>query len=821
MSLSEEEKWKKRLQRERLARAETEKLLEEKSLELHNANEQLKQNVFQINQELQANVKLLEDLFDSSMDGIIIHTISGEIITSNNRFCNMLGVSSETLKQQCIQSLFKAEKSVEIWQTLSDHLKSNKSHRFRSWIVRADHSIFPVEVLSHNVDYGGKSAIQTSIRDNTELQKKQETALEQEQQFQTVFDSSLDGIVLIQADHDLGRIFDANKQYQKMMGYSLDELKQMKVTDLHPPEALEVSMQAFNEVIETGSSRFESKKIRKDGSVFTTEISANLFKLGERKIVQGIVRDATERKKFETSLRIAKEEAERANEAKSLFLAMMSHEIRTPMNGIIGFTDLVLDSELGAEQRQNLEMVRRSGDLLLNVINDILDFSRIESGKIELDEADYDLRECIEDTLDIYGQTASAKNIELLYEVSTKFPQWICGDAMRVRQVLMNLVSNALKFTAQGSVLVRAELINENRLRVLVKDTGIGFSQTKAEELFQAFHQADASTTRKYGGTGLGLAICKGLTEQMGGRIYANSAEGKGSTFTLELPLNEASTDLLDEMTPDELKGKNILVVDDYEMNRLVTSRRLRLMGMNSIVASSAKEALHILQEEKIDLILSDMMMPEMDGLEFGKRVKRMPEGAQIPMLLMTSARMTGEKELALEIGFSKVLFKPIREKELTKALLKALSSCSELQDTFQTITPAGKNIPEGKGALLIAEDNAINAQLASLVVKSLGYQSDIANDGLEVLKLLNASPKKYEAILMDMRMPNLDGLEATRLIRAGDAGKGYQDISIIALTANAMEEDEKACEEAGMNGYLTKPLNKELLAESLSSLWI
>lgn len=649
-------------------------------------------------------------------------------------------------------------------------------------------------------------AIQTSIRDNSELQQKQQAAYDLEQLYQSVFNSSLDGIFLYTTT---GKILEANEQMRTMLGYSSSELSNLKVAQLLPEKSAAASQKKFQTVVDSGSSRFECEFLHKDGESFPAEVSARTFKLGEKELAQAIIRDVTKRKKSDQSLRQAKEEAERANEAKSLFLAMMSHEIRTPMNGIIGFTDLVLKSALEEEQRRNLEMVRRSGDLLLNVINDILDFSRIESGNITLDEADYDLRKCIEDTLDLFGQTASGKEVALLYEVSPQLPQWVRGDVMRVQQILMNLISNALKFTKKGDVIIRAERSGEETFQLRVEDTGIGFSPEAGEKLFKAFHQADVSTTRKYGGTGLGLSICKGLVEQMNGQISAQSEEGVGSVFTVDLPL--ASTQECAPKKPQALKGKSVLIIDHYEKARQILSRRLTLLGMKVTLAESGEQALETLNELMPDLILVDMKIPEMDGFRFGELVQDSSEISSIPLVLMTTVRMKDEREKALQCEFSEILLKPIREEDLKKVLIQSLEK--EPRPLIAEREAVKEPAPQTeKGVILIAEDNLINAELTSLIARSLGYSSDLARDGLEALSMLKEAPDKYTAVLMDMRMPNCDGLEASRRIRAGEAGAQVRDLPIVALTANALREDEQACLEAGMNSYLSKPLNAEAL---------
>jgi len=812
-------KWEKRYQREKAARQEAESLLEEKSLALFQANELLKKNVESKDIELQRNARRFKRLFNNSLDGIVIHDRHGEIVEVNDRLAQMMGVRKEQFLNKRLQDFMVIHKRdrVNLVRARRQVFETGAC-RFEIKIRRGDGSAFPVEIMSNQIEFEDGEALQTIVRDNTEKVKNHQALIERERKFQTVFDSSLDGLLIHTCD---GNIREINGQLCEMLGYSLEEIMTLSIQELHPSSEQSRVRKVLAEVQEKGSSRFECEFLRKDESIFAAEVSARLFNIGEEWLIQGVVRDVTGRKLFERSIHEAKEEAERANEAKSLFLAMMSHEIRTPMNGIVGFTDLVLGSDLQEEQRQNLQMVKRSGDILLNVINDILDFSRIESGKLELDDADYNIRNCIEETLDLYSQTASSKKIELLYEISSGLPLWLRGDVARLRQVLMNLVSNALKFTENGSVFVRAEASKEDEMRIIVKDTGRGFPQEKAEDLFDAFHQIDASTTRRYGGTGLGLAICRGLLDQMGGSISVIAKEGKGAEFSIRLPLQKASAESMVDPSITKLKERIVLIVDDNEMNCEVVAKRLQQLEMEVLVAHSAAKGLGILARKSVDVVLSDMMMPEMNGIEFCKKVRELPEGGTTPMILMTSARLTGDRDQALSVGYERVLFKPIRQTELERALGMALGhkQVKEIERETSQSKP-DETIKKGsKGCLLIAEDNEINAKLAGLVVESLGYDYEIAMNGNEVIQILQAGAQTFSAILMDMRMPELDGLGATQQIRSGQAGEEWRSISIIAVTANAMEEDRQACLDAGMNGYVSKPLNPESIREELGKL--
>ncbi|MGJ8726064.1 MAG: response regulator [Roseibacillus sp.] len=634
----------------------------------------------------------------------------------------------------------------------------------------------------------------------------------QEQRFTAIFEASMDGIVLL---NKRSQIVEMNHTAEKMLGYPKERLSGKGVARIVSKEDWSIARNAFNQVRDTGYCRYEALLVRSDGTTFPTEIVGSRAKVGDDFLIQGIIRDISARKAAYQDLKLARIEAEKANEAKSLFLATMSHEIRTPLNGIIGFTDLVLNSDLTSEQKQNLEMVQRSGDILLHIINDILDFSRIESGKVELEEVDYELRDCLEEVLDLHAQTASSKGLELLYEIDPQIPQSLSGDVTRLRQVLMNLISNSLKFTATGTITTLVSLTEET-IWIAVKDTGVGFDPSLAENLFQPFSQEDASTTRKFGGTGLGLAICRSLVERMGGTIKATSKEGQGAEFRFSLPLQAGQAIDTEEDTSTLFAAKHALIVDDNENNIIFLRKRLQYWGFSVSNASTGDEALQLASQEQFHVLLIDMMMPGMDGIELAGAVR---EFTQAPLVLVTSSRLTGDKERAYQEGFAKVLFKPLRQRELLKTLRslvlgeKPTPSVSPPLEEKESSAKANEN-----PLILIAEDNPINARLAALIVRSLNCRCQIAVNGCEALEMLKEN-SEFALIMMDMRMPEMDGLEATRLIRKGEAGESYREIPILAVTANALKSDEEACLEAGMTDYLAKPLRPNEVREKLTSL--
>lgn len=688
-----------------------------------------------------------------------------------------------------------------------------------------------------------------SNRDITELRRTEEGLRESEELFRTISMSAHDAIIKLDNE---GNISYWNRAAEEIFQYREDEAVGRNLhTLLAPAKFHSAHFKAFRVFRKTGQGAaigktLELAAIRKNGEEFPIELSLSAVQVRGRWEGIGILRDITERKKVEEELRrsnllleeaVAKAhqlalQADMANKAKSEFLANMSHEIRTPMNGILGMTELLLNTSLGDDQRRYTEIVRSSGETLLDLINDILDFSKIEAGRLELEIIDFDLQSMLDNLCSTLAIKAQEKGLEFICAEGPEVPAILQGDPGRLRQILTNLVGNAIKFTRSGEVTIRVtveeETDDEALLRFSVHDTGIGIPREKFAILFDKFSQVDASTTRQYGGTGLGLAISKQLSTLMGGEIGVNSEKGKGSEFWFTARLKKSCTgENLRAPLLSSMQGVHVLIVDDNATNREVLRIQVASWGMIPSEAADGPTALQMLYQA-IDtdrvyrLALIDMQMPDMDGEELGRTIRSDRRLDATGLVLMTSMGKRGDAQRVENAGFSAYLSKPVRPSELRACLATVLMHRKEpielqpivtrhsLRDIYRHYTQD----QEKKASILIVEDNIINQKVAQEIITRFGLKSDIVSNGAEAVKALASVP--YDLVLMDIQMPVMDGIEASRAIRSPDSGVMNSQIPIIAMTAYALEGDREKCLEAGMNDYLSKPVNPQAMAKAL-----
>jgi PAS domain S-box-containing protein len=670
---------------------------------------------------------------------------------------------------------------------------------------------------------------QDEIRSREEVMRALRTA---EEKYRSIFENAVEGIFQTTPD---GQYLSANPTLARIYGYDNVGDMQRGIRDIqHQLYVDPRRRQEFADQIKAhGVVRsFESQVFRADGKVIWISENARVIRDEQGKVsyYEGTVEDISERKQAEELIR-QKEAALASSSAKSEFLARMSHEIRTPLNGVIGMLELLQGTHLTQQQHRYARVAKNSADTLLTLVNDILDFSKIEAGKLELEHTDFDLHALLEDSAELFAERAAEKGLELVCHLAPDLPAGVQGDPDRLRQIVVNLINNALKFTQRGQVVLRvvrdeqqpAEA-NAMRIRFCVEDTGIGIPDDRLDRLFQSFSQVDVSTTRKYGGTGLGLAICRELVTLFGGEIGVNSTLNKGSQFWFTLTLQvQTQTQRRPLLMPRELENVRVLAVDDNQTNRELLHEQFGSWGLSIESASGGREALEKLavgrsQQRPFQLVLLDFNMPGMDGLELARAIRIQPDYEDARLVMLSSSGTLFDDPRLARSGLSACLPKPVRQSKLFDTVVEMFGPQKRNQPAVLPAAPLAKKINKQRAKILVAEDNEVNQQVVSEILAAAGYSCELVGNGRWALEEL--ARHTYDLVLMDCQMPELDGFETTRTIRQQEAdNNSSKRLPIIALTANAVAGDRERCLQAGMDNYVTKPINPSLLIPAIEEL--
>lgn len=753
--------------------------------------------------ELQEQKRYFQSLLDLSPAAIIVTDLESKIVSWNPGAEKLFGYGAEEAVGRPLDDLVASRADLHD-EALGYSAAAARGERIQatSRRTRKDGTLVDVQMFSEPVVVSEERVGYVVIyHDVTDIQR-------QKRYYEALVEVSPVAIALLSRD---ATVTSWNPAAERLFGHTADEAVGRNIDDLvSASDEIRAESEAYTaQGIRGDLVHAITRRSHKDGTLVDVEMSAApVIVSGEVVGFYALYHDIRE-------LQQARLDAEAATEAKSAFLATMSHEIRTPLNAVLGMTGLLLDTDLSAEQRNYAEVTRSSGDALLGVINDILDFSKIEAGRLDLDNAPFDLRECVESALELVAAGALKKGLDIAYDLDPDVPGALIGDVTRLRQVLINLLNNAVKFTDHGEVVVtvtaeRLDPEHRHRFHFAIRDTGIGIPEDRIDRLFESFSQLDPSTTRRYGGTGLGLAISRRLADLMGGTMWVESRAGSGSTFhfTVDAEAAPATPRAFERGKPSRFSGRRVLIVDDNATNRHILVRQTEAWGMLAVETEYPAEALEwVRRGDPFDVAILDMQMPEMDGLTLSAEIRRHRDAQALPLVMLTSL---GRSETT-PTEFAAYLTKPIKPSQLHDALMVVFGGAIEPDEP-------GAGAPDRLAErlplrILVVEDNAVNQQLVLLMLRKVGYRADVAANGVEALEAVERQP--YDAVLMDVEMPEMDGLEATRRIHR--LLPRERRPHIIAVTANAMQGERELCIQAGMDDYIAKPIHIDELAAALS----
>ncbi len=781
-------------------------------------------------QAVRASEERFRLLAESSTDMMTRMTALGTVLYVSPACRGLLGYEPEELVGTSLLTLVHADDLATATAACQERVGVDQPqtttvryrHREGHWVwLEATYRVVRVD------DDGRPLEVSASSRDVTERRRTEARLRAQQEKTRAIIATASDPFISMDVH---GVVTEWNARAEAVFGWSREEAMGRELAEMIvPPRDRQGHRDGMRRVLAGGKrrvldQRVEVRALHRDGHELPVELGVWQMGSGSERSFAAFVRDISERKQTEEALAAARDQAVSASQLKSQFVATMSHEIRTPMNGVIGLTGLLLDTALDETQRRYAEGIRTAGDGLLAIINDVLDFSKIEAGKLALDEIDFDLGLLVEEVVEMVAEPARSKALELVGSCQPGLPTTVRGDQGRLRQVLLNLASNAVKFTQRGEVVVRAVLADGAArpdvmtVRFEVSDTGIGISADVRDRLFEPFSQADASTARQFGGTGLGLAISRRLVEAMGGQLGADSQVGEGSTFWCTIPLrSQPPGEAAPAPTGEGLEGLRVLLVDDNETNRVILEHQLQAWATQPEAVESGERALRRLRQaatagQPYELAILDLQMPDMNGMELARRITAAGDLPRLPLVLLTSGGYV-DIDTARAAGILASLTKPVHQSQLHDCLVRLVTNAGAAAPAPRaTATPAG-GAPPARGHMLLVEDNEINRTVAMGVLAKLGYSADVAHNGLEAIDMVMRGT--YAAVLMDCQMPEMDGYAATRELRRLEGATHHTPI--IAMTASALKEDRARCLAAGMDDYISKPVRLDDLDSTLS----